>query len=51
MNFMGAATYLKNDECNRLYRDSLGHLLLNEPVDSLKLTIALLGLQHAGVRI
>ncbi|KAI4458750.1 acyl-coa dehydrogenase [Holotrichia oblita] len=48
MNFMGSATYLKDDECNRLYRDCLGHLLLNEPVDSLKLTIALLGLQHAG---
>lgn len=49
MHFMGAVTYLKENWCNKLYRDSLGHILLNEPVDSLKLTIALLGLRHAGV--
>ncbi|GJQ86286.1 hypothetical protein Trydic_g8982 [Trypoxylus dichotomus] len=51
MDFLGSTTFLKDNWCNQLHHDSLGHALLHEPVDSLRLTIALLGLQHAGMAL
>lgn len=51
VEFLGTQAYLKDHWCNKYYQDALAHVLLNESNDSLKITIPLLGLQHAGVRL
>ncbi|XP_022901596.2 complex I assembly factor ACAD9, mitochondrial [Onthophagus taurus] len=48
MKFVGTQSLESDDFYNRLYRDSLGHMLLHESVYNLKIIVALLGLQHAG---
>lgn len=51
MELIGPATYMKDHWCNILHRDALAHLMLNETNNNLKMSIALLGLQHAGVSL
>lgn len=36
---------------NKIFRDSLGNVMINETNGSLRMIIALLGLQHTGVSI
>lgn len=48
---VGVPAYMEGHWLNLLYNDALGHLVLNETNDSLRMVIALSGLQHAGVSI
>lgn len=49
MRMVGVPAYMEGHWLNSLYNDALGHLVLNETNDSLRMVIALSGLQHAGV--
>lgn len=51
MKFIGSAAYLEGHWVNSLYNDSLGHVLLNETNDALRIVISLVGLQFSGVGI
>lgn len=41
--------YMTDHWCHKYQQNALAHVLFNETNDNLKLTIALIGLQYAGV--
>lgn len=47
----GTPASMESHWLNRLYNDALSNLMINETNESLRLVIALLGLQHAGVNL
>lgn len=50
LKLAGPPAFMEDHWLNRLYNDALGQVLLNETNESLRIIIALFGLQHAGVR-
>lgn len=50
LDFLGTEAYMSGHWCNALHQNALSHVMLNETNDNLKLIIALIGLQYAGVR-
>lgn len=51
LSLIGSPGFEEGHWCNEIYRNSLSNLILVEPMDHLKLVIALQGLQHAGIII
>uniref|UniRef100_A0A1Y1M8F1 Acyl-CoA dehydrogenase/oxidase C-terminal domain-containing protein n=1 Tax=Photinus pyralis TaxID=7054 RepID=A0A1Y1M8F1_PHOPY len=51
MDILGTPSYKKNHWCNELLMDALSYKYLNEVGENLKIWIALLGLNHAGIQI
>lgn len=51
MTLIGSAAYVEGHWLNSLYNDALGHVLLNETNDALRIVISLIGLQFSGVSI
>lgn len=51
LELIGSPGYLRNHWTNQIYRDATTYLIFNESVKSLKLSTALLGLQHAGTKL
>lgn len=51
LEIIGSTAYLPTHWSNQIYRDATTYLVLNEPIKSLKLSTALLGLQHAGIQL
>lgn len=49
LDFMGTPAFINEHWANALHRDALAYKILNETNNSLKLVIALFGIQHAGV--
>lgn len=49
LDFIGAPAFINKHWANESYRDALAYTILNETNNSLKLVIALYGVQHAGV--
>lgn len=49
MKLIGTEAYMEDHWCSKLYRDALSYLVFHETTENLKLNLALLGIQHAGV--
>lgn len=50
MKLIGSAAFNDNHWLSSLYNDALGQVLWNETNETLRIVIALLGLQYSGVR-
>ncbi|GLV44016.1 Enigma [Carabus blaptoides fortunei] len=51
VKMVGVPAYMEGHWLNSLYSDALGHIVLSETNDSLRMVIALSGLQHAGMEL